>query len=124
MTALYWLIVECHFFIVMTVLSSRQCRDSELRNNTESVWQNFTIDCNPNANSDCLTLNQIAKIVPEDSHVYLKINISRLQLTGRVEFRRQESLTITGESTVISCTERDSGLAFVNIDKVTIAMLW
>ena len=108
---------------VSVVLSSGPCVDSGLRNNTESVWQNFTIDCSSNTNGpqcDCLTLNEITMMTSETSHVYIKINKYQLLLTRKVEFGSKESLIITGKSTVISCTGSNSGLEFTEINKLTI----
>ena len=89
-----------------------------------NIRKKYTIDCDPQVNSsqcDSWTLNWIAENATEATQVDIELNIAHLQLIGRVEFEHHESLTITGESTIISCTaERDSGLVFTDIDEVTI----
>ena len=124
MTALRWLfgvsVVSHLCMLTSVVLSSGPC---DLQNNTESVWQNFTIDCNSNTDSSqchCLTLNEIAIMTSEISCVNITINESQLLLTRKVEFRGKKSLIISGESTIISCTENNSGLSFRQVDKLTI----
>ena len=110
---------------------SESSGEGELTNVTELIWWNFTIDCDPSRNDcDSLSLDQIAEQVSlvhiaeqaaETAHVFIEINISQLQLTGRVVFEHHESLTITGENTVISCTERNSGLVLIDINRVTLS---
>ena len=96
----------------------------EETNNFGSSQRHFNIDCDPQNKSrpSChsLTLNSIADNATETSHVFVEITTSQLQLNGTVEFRGYKSLTINGDSTVITCTERDSGLVFADINKVTI----
>ena len=127
MTALRWLfsisVVShlCMHMLTSVVLSSGPC---DLQNNTESVWQNFTIDCNSNTDSlqcHCLTLNEIATMTSEVSHMNITINENQLLLTRKVEFGHKNSLIISGESTIISCTESSSGLSFRQVNKLTIA---
>ena len=74
-----------------------------------------------NGSCGSLTLDQIAVTNGTQSHVFIEIKISQLQLTGRVVFEHHESLIITSENTVISCTERNSGLVFIDINRVTIS---
>ena len=98
--------------------------DEELINSNESVWQNFIIDCDSQMDSspcNSLTLNRIAENVTMASNVNIEIDISQLWLIGRVKFEHHESLTIIGESTTINCTQRDSGLVFIDIGEVTIS---
>ena len=100
--------------------------DEELIDDEDSLWQNFTIDYDPQVDSSpCSspTLNWIAENVTGAPHVHIEIEITQLWLTGRVEFKRHRSVTIISvESTVISCNlERGSGLVFTNISAVTIS---
>ena len=122
------LLVVCVPLLIFTQLVSGKDLESsgeEESSYLEPVWWNFIIDCDSQVNSlqcDSLTLNQIANNVTETPrlNVTIEITTSQLQLNGTVEFRGHESLTITGDSTVITCTERDSGLVFTDINKVTI----
>ena len=102
------------------------CIDSsqDLQNSTESVWQNFTIDCSSaNTNSsqcDCLTLNEIAMMTSEISRLNIMIRKDQ-QILGKVDFECKEELIILGESgTIISCVGGNSGLAFREIDRLLI----
>ena len=126
MTAVYRFVVVIYLSCALTnlVLSSEPCVEDELQSNTDSVWQNFTIDCSSanmdSSQCDCLTLNEISMMTSEVSRVNITINKSKFLQTGNVEFRCKEWLIISGESTVISCTESNSGLSFRKINKLTI----
>ena len=102
------------------------CIDSshDLQNKNESVWQNFTIDCSSantySSQCDCLTLNEIA-MISSDNISRLNIMIKKDQQIGKVDFEYKEELIISGESgTIISCVGGNSGLAFREIDRLTI----
>ena len=99
--------------------------DKELIDDKDSLWQNYTVDCDPQMDSspcNSATLNWIAENATGAPHVHIEIEITQLWLTGRVEFEHHISVTIRGlESTIISCPEEDSGLVFTDIEGVTIS---
>ena len=124
MAVLYQLDLVCVLFLQLLIFSNLTNAHEEMEcMNLNSTEKNFTIDCDSLVTSslcDSLTLSQIAGNLTHATHVYIGIVIPQLQLIGKVEFKHHESLTITGKSTVISCSEEDSGLVFVNVTKVTI----
>ena len=69
---------------------------------------------------DSLTLTQIARNSTQATHVYIDIGVSQLHLSGNVEFEHHVSLTIAGKNTIISCQERDAGLVFVDVKRMTV----
>ena len=88
-----------------------------------SSTENFTIGCDSLVTSslcESLTLSQIAENSTYATHVYIDVSILQLQLSGKVEFEHHETFSITGRNTIISCQEENSGLAFVNVKKVTV----
>ena len=98
--------------------------ETQYMNHRSSSTENFIIECDALATSslcDSLTLSQIAgNSTLQATHINIDVGIPQLRLSGKVEFEHRESVTITGRSTVISCQERNSGLVFVDVKKVTV----
>ena len=119
MAVLYQLVCVILFIQLFSSLTNAH---EEIQYMNLSSTKNFTIECDSLVTSspcDSLTLSQIAENSTEATHVYVDIDVPQLQLSGKVDFEHHESVTITGRSTVISCRERDTGLVFVDIKKVT-----
>lgn len=126
--SVYCVFVYQLVLIGLFLLHSHICSGEQETNNSTPWPNNFIIDCdlylmeNNNNSYYCnsASLNTIAQNARANSHVHIEIIISQLQLRERVTFRQQNSLTILGNSTVIRCTERDSGLEFVHVIQLTI----
>ena len=115
----------CVILFIQTLTSSNVIKaHEETQYMGHNSTENFTIECDSLVSSslcESLTLSQIAGNSTQATHIYIDISIPQLQLPGTVEFEHQNSVAIAGRSTVISCSERDSGLVFVDVMKVTVA---
>ena len=129
MILILWLVVVQYFQLTYSqqLYSSG---DQDLIDDQDPLWQNFTIDCDPQVKNSqpCNgpTLSWIAENATEIPHVDIDIKVIQLWLIGRVEFEHHRSVTISGigvEHTVIRCKESDSGLVFTNIDAITISSI-
>lgn len=111
-------------FLLLSTVSKLTNAHKDIQYMNHSSIENFTIDCDPFVSSSrckSLTLSQIADNSIRASHVYIDISIPQLQLSGQVEFEHRNSVAMVGRTTtVIRCSERNSGLAFVNVTKVTV----
>ena len=128
MASVNWFLSLCMFMLVLFALGqpthNQFPESSGALEPTNASEKDFIIDCDPqHSSSECdgWTLNRIAKNAADATHVHIEMNISHLQLTGRVVFEHHESVTIIGENTVISCMGSDSGLQLIDINKVTIS---
>ena len=130
MATVKWVLGLCVSMLVLFVTGqpthNHFTESSGADDTNEILWKNFIIDCDPQVSSfrtECnsWTLNRIAVNATDATHVDIAINISHLQLTEGVKFERHESLSITGKTTVISCTGKNSGLQLIDINKVTIS---
>lgn len=125
MAVLFQLDSVCVLLFFQLLISSKPTKAHEENQYymNHSSTENFTIDCDSLVtNSLCgsLTLSQIAENLTNATDIYIDISIAQLQLSGNVEFKYQNFVAITGSGTVISCSERDSGLAFVNVMKTIV----
>ena len=129
MAGVNWILGLCTLLLVLLNFVTGQpsydhfSEFSGVLNTSEVLWNNFTIDCDPQISSlecDSWTLNQIAENTSNATHVDIEINISHLQLTGRLKFKHHKFFSITGKTTIIGCMGIDSGLQLMDINKVTI----
>ena len=126
MAILFQLASVCVLLIFQYLISSKLTKAHEEKQYymNHSSTESFTIDCDSLVTSSLcagsLTLSQIAENRTNATDIYIDISIAQLQLSGKVEFKYQSSVVISGSGTVISCSERDSGLAFVNVTKAIV----
>ena len=131
MAGVNWFLSLCVLLLVLFItgqpIPNQFSESSGVLGTSENLlWKNFSIDCDPqvgNLQTECnsWTLNKIAENATDATHVDIKINIAHFQLAGRVNFEHHKSLSITGETAIISCTGVDSGLQIVDISKVTVS---
>ncbi len=124
MAVLFQLDSVCVLLFLQLLIFSKPIKAyEEMQYMNHSSTENFTIDCDSLVNSslcESLTLSQIAENPINDTHIYIDISIPQLQLSGKVEFKHQNSVAISGSGTIISCSERNSGLVFVNVKEVIV----